>query len=379
MAKEGGMNIRHLFLSVVFCMAVLISFSVLADEEVYNIYVDSNAGGFQDGTVEYPYNTIQQAVDSCKLGYKNIIIISGGSYDEEVNIQGYGGIATDYPDISICGKPGEIVILKPWILIKDLYKDVGKIEISNINFIGFWDGDDPFNPDGTWKGGAGGVGIIESNCTVDIHNCSFSDDEYLSMEGAIGIINTNLDNKNKICIYNNTFSNKGWFAIVMCGSGYSDKSWESNIKVYNNVFYEDSGGVALGDSSVAVFNNTFFKSKWTINCGAQSSGNIISFYNNIVYKPKEKGVYCLTYPYPWVRAYCNDIYTENGILPIEKQGNNVGAAKNINVDPGFVDVNIPFLHLKNGSPCIDTGFGIAGNDKDNSRTDMGAYGGPYSM
>lgn len=377
------MNIRRLFLSLVFCMAILISFSVLADGEVYNIYVDSKAGGIQDGTVEHPYNTIKQAVDSCTPGSKNIIIISGGSYnegDEGVTIKGYGIDATDYPDISICGKPGEIVILKSGILIAYLYKDSGKIEISNINFKGYWDGGDPFNPDGTWKGGAGGVGIIESSCTVDIHNCSFSDDEYLSMEGAIGIINTNLDNKNIIRIYNNTFSNKGWFAIIMCGSGYSDKSWEGNIKVYNNVFYEDSGGVSLGDCSAAVFNNTFFKSKWTLNCGAQfNAGNIISFYNNIVYKPKEKGVFCETYPYPWVRVYCNDIYTENGILPIEKQGNNVGAAKNMNVDPKFIDVNIPFLHLQNGSPCIDTGFGIVGNDKDGSRTDMGVYGGPYSM
>lgn len=54
----------------------------------------------------------------------------------------------------------------------------------------------------------------------------------------------------------------------------------------------------------------------------------------------------------------NDIYTTNSNM-IDSIGNHVGTYKNFSANPKFVDLIIPDLHLQSGSPCKDSGNGIA--------------------
>ncbi len=51
---------------------------------------------------------------------------------------------------------------------------------------------------------------------------------------------------------------------------------------------------------------------------------------------------------------------------------------NIVGDPLFISPHTGTFHLQDGSPCIDAGNPDADfNDVDDTRNDMGAYGGPY--
>jgi hypothetical protein len=51
---------------------------------------------------------------------------------------------------------------------------------------------------------------------------------------------------------------------------------------------------------------------------------------------------------------------------------------NINKDPKFIDPDSENFHLLPESPCRDSGSPLPQyNDRDGSRNDMGAYGGPH--
>ena len=53
-----------------------------------------------------------------------------------------------------------------------------------------------------------------------------------------------------------------------------------------------------------------------------------------------------------------------------------GTDGNLSTDPGFVDAGAGDYHLQSASACVDSGISEL-PDPDGSRSDMGAYGGPY--
>jgi parallel beta-helix repeat protein len=77
-----------------------------------------------------------------------------------------------------------------------------------------------------------------------------------------------------------------------------------------------------------------------------------------------------------------EVYISSGIVDAtysDIQGDTVWTGTgNINADPIFVDAANGDFHLQAGSPCIDTGYS-AFLDEDDTRSDMGVYGGGYFL
>ncbi|MBN1414339.1 MAG: right-handed parallel beta-helix repeat-containing protein [Bacteroidales bacterium] len=111
-----------------------------------------------------------------------------------------------------------------------------------------------------------------------------------------------------------------------------------NCVITNNNAYGTSGGIFCGDHSNPVVQNSVIRNNFPQEIAINTSSIVVS-YSNIL----------------------------GGAIGIE----------NIDVNPLFVNEKIGDFHLQNGSNCIDAGNPEAKfNDKDNSRNDIGVYGGP---
>ena len=128
----------------------------------------------------------------------------------------------------------------------------------------------------------------------------------------------------------------------------------SNLNFVNNTFIVAGSGVAIsvGIGSTAIMNNCF--------AGYPSQGG----YVRSVLKP-QLGSFQLEY---------NNRWNFNGDMA------DTLSSTNISVDPLFINVAKNNYHLGNGSLCINAGNSLPEyNDKDGTRNDIGAYGGPYPL
>ena len=147
------------------------------------------------------------------------------------------------------------------------------------------------------------------------------------------------------------------------------------IEFHNNLIYDinsTGSGINIGvywNSSInsSVTNNVIIDIGTTSIVGAmyvQSTSTGFVGKNNILGELSGNALYAGATDMVW--DYNNIFNTTSG-------GHPTGTG-NITTDPLFVNPGTDF-HLGTGSPCIDTGD-PAILDPDNSRSDMGCYGGP---
>ncbi len=134
--------------------------------------------------------------------------------------------------------------------------------------------------------------------------------------------------------------------------------------LYNNIIYDNSGGTGSGIYITAahgkIINNTIVKNDIVIN--ADCSGLIIR--NNIIYQSQ-----------PDI-SFTNADFQTGVIIDYNLFDANINYGTNfIHADPQLIDY-VDFK-LQTTSPCINAGHpGSQYDDKDGSRNDLGAYGGP---
>lgn len=152
----------------------------------------------------------------------------------------------------------------------------------------------------------------------------------------------------------------------------------ASAKIKNNLIRENGfEGIAVEDGKkVDIINNTIVYNKAGRGVGGISlfrSPDVL-IKNNIITHNKSMGIYRSI----GVVGHVGDLEMKynnswgNSGQDYEGYGRD---SSNISKDPKYSSITKVDYHLKTGSPCINTGDPNI-KDKDKSRSDMGAYGGP---
>ena len=150
------------------------------------------------------------------------------------------------------------------------------------------------------------------------------------------------------------------FTFINASIGIRISNNPSGLKITNNVFHVGTSGVAIAVQNslpTEVINNTFFQ-----NGTAVSSDTDIKITNNIF----ANNTAALS------NAYATKILN-NAFSGIQSGPTGTPA---VTGDPLFVDAVNHDFHLRENSPCINTGSSIDGTNFGATQTDIGAYGGP---
>ncbi|OGV98719.1 MAG: hypothetical protein A2W53_03275 [Nitrospinae bacterium RIFCSPHIGHO2_02_39_11] len=282
-------------------------------------------------SVPSQYKTIQDAINASSSG--DIIRVSAGTYKEQIKLKA---------GITLRGEGYEKTVI-----------------------------------DGEKKNGNVVVGandaVIEG---FTIRNSGYMDAGIKCDNASMAVLNNRIVNNNAgillfngltSLIANNVIEENKKFGIYML---YSTPFVENNI-VYENKVY----GIYCASSKPMIAYNTIVSNPTGIYTEVTSSivknnifddSNVIGF--QIVESPRDqKGVEpYLSYNIYWNNGH-NRSNTEKGEGEIEK-------------DPMLVNVSKGDFKLKSGSPAINAGDPDSKyNDADESRADIGAFGGPYAM
>lgn len=159
-----------------------------------------------------------------------------------------------------------------------------------------------------------------------------------------------------------------------------------SLSINQNVFSKNSafakgGAISLKSADVTVLkNNTFFKNS----AGFGGALNLscdggLYIYNSIIWgnSPSSEQVVIFSSLPECVVGWCD---VENGRNAFVSVGTTVNYDQsNISGYPQFVDTLNNNLNLLSGSPCINSGDPMSRLDIDNSRNDMGGFGGGGQM
>jgi parallel beta-helix repeat protein len=177
----------------------------------------------------------------------------------------------------------------------------------------------------------------------------------------------NLDGVSDLAIRRFTFKS------ATVGIQLANKS--ANIDITNNVFLLTAGTAISVQSATAstITNNTFFNNQTAINAGSD-----ITIDNNIFSNNKTAIVATSTLTQPTFNDFFQN--TTNGV---QLDANSLPNPKVTNdANPLFVKASLLSdgdFHLQPGSPAIGRGNAAKyPNSFDNTSSDMGAYGGPFS-
>ncbi|MCP4632102.1 MAG: hypothetical protein GY855_04185 [candidate division Zixibacteria bacterium] len=336
-----------------------------------------------EGSNEYPYTSWETAADSIQKAItasepSDTVYVGEGVFYENIDL-------TD--TLAIIGMGWENT--KVHSTDKIIYGGEGAV------FKGFWiEGEDGIHDWGITLGASPGSRymIVEdckiTNCQTGIwgwaggiyRNNIIMDNEYgINLPGYDPVIenNTIIDNQDEgiyggfssPTIKNNFMARNGLGAI-------SYSQLYGRAEIYNNIFY-DNGlntrtgaqvGIVYGKS--LIYNNYFGMSEIKETCLGFSEGiGVDSVINNIF----SKGRYGLWIGYSFVFVLYNDFYdNEEDIHLFYGEDSLIG---NIYTNPMVTSEDDGF-RLQAFSPCIDAGHPDL-LDVDSSRSDIGAYGGPY--
>ncbi|MBI5286481.1 MAG: right-handed parallel beta-helix repeat-containing protein [Deltaproteobacteria bacterium] len=289
-------------------------------------------------TIKVPsgYKTIQAAIDTAASG--DTVQVAPGTYKENIRVKEgviLQGAGADVTTIDGGGKGNVVEGAKGSVIEGFTITNSGK------------------------KGRTGDVmdvGISAKHAPMTIANCR--------IVGNNAGIRTYFSPSN---IVNNIVADNRVYGIYIL---YSDSSVRNNI-VYNNGSY----GVYNSYSNPEAINNTIFKNF----DGIYSEVSRVVVRNNIVVKNTSSGIRWAEFPD--AQKGVEPILSSNLVWGNKNDYVNVSPEKDdVSKDPLFVDLTKGDVHLKTGSPAINTGnINKEDNDPDGTRNDMGAYGGSLAL
>ena len=317
------------------------------------IYVDvSNVSGTEDGSLENPYNTLQEAIGSAVSG--DIIIIAPGDYyidDGCINIPF---------SIDIIGSGRDNTTLYFSYNASAFYINTGSLYIEGLSIICT----NINAPDGIQCYGTANLSIdscIIENFGVGIYSQSTGFCELYDsiMRISKECIRPIADIKISRCELDG--QGTADHAIRYIGSA---NSANETMMIINNYIHGFAGDAVLVEPyrditlEVLIINNTFFDN----NSGCHMIGlsSLDSTFVNNIFAYNSKYAIAINSPTgvgpttPLHKVLYNDFFSTGNQLTIEDSPMLIHIS-NITSDPLFVDYATSDCHLSSDSPCIDMG------------------------
>jgi len=348
-----------------------------APEITGDIYVDAGNTGYEDGSEEYPFNTIQEGVDATPDGrtcvvigeYEGSRIIYSASTGETfpILIEGRNGITLqgeNYPVI----KNGSIELqcsndcTVEGIEITTRYIGISvcayryPYESTNVRIL---------NNRIRIEGRPGsreqkvrGV-IIEPSRLVEpsVYECYIEGNEIVTDVGILvrDVLEGSPGPETAVTIRDNLI----WGGVV------GIELWTKGNFIERNLIWKNKCGISLKDHANIISNNTlvFNPTGILFNCGLLTGHGdprgTDAIVNNIVYW----GIRGMDVRDTYVAGFASweDIFRNNDIWDSVVNYSGMpdlsasGAGENISADPIFVDLAHKNCNLQLGSPCIDAG------------------------
>jgi hypothetical protein len=201
----------------------------------------------------------------------------------------------------------------------------------------------------------GGLGTILTINGVNDASMSIRNLTFFSANAGIAV-----QNSSNIDIRNNIFE-------VGTGSSAITISASPTTRIFNNTFYLNNRGIESFDTNLNITNNAFYQSSGGI--AITSTVSLLSIKNNLFYGGSigPLVITVTSMPFSLDPNYTNVNWKGNLSTPLDP----------LFVAPGSSDVTLRDFHLLTSSPCITSGDTSMGynNVGDTSGTDIGAYGG----
>ena len=309
------------------------------------VYVDSsNTSGTEYGTQEYPFNTIQEGINTAKNG--DTVLVYPGTYPENVNLNAkhivIGSLFMHTSDTSYISQ----TIMDGSSIGTVLYGYLSDFTLIGLTLQNGQAGDM----------GAGGLEMRQGTSTIKYCKFLYNNGIGVDAWGAGGII-CNIGNYRIInCTFKKNYSPGGASAI---------RARACNINIINTLIIGNTGVTAIhyNGASGTVLNTTIVGNEAGIgfNYSPIMVRNCILWNNNMI---------------NWGNL---------GDIEYTNSESGLGGTGNINENPLFVNTAEGDYRLRDGSPCINAGTpdtsglnlsptDLTGNPRIyKGRIDMGAY------
>jgi len=429
----------HRYLRSASCLVLTTVFPVLLGAATY--YVSPSGSDTNPGTSDRPWRTISKAAGTVRAG--DTVIVRDGSYDGGILLEtpgtatkpivfraeGGGAVIDGSGDRRDAFEVSGYSRANPWWKGVEMYvtiegftirnADRGGIRISCAHHVTVRSC--TLTRNGTW----GIFSDYSNNSLLENNECSYSNEEhgiYVSNSSDVPVIRGNRVHHNsssgiqinadpamedgdgittKATIERNIVCENGRLGGAAINLASVRSSLIRNNILYNNyaggiACWADGNGPSWGCKSNKFYNNTvYFKNgqgRWAISFKEGSSGNRVrnnilcgggrgafefdddlslkglQMDYNLLYRAGSKAV---------VTWEDEEEYTLEQWRTRSNQDRNSVSAAPTSV---FANARKADFHLKKGSPCIDRGDPAAAfKDKNGTRNDMGAYGGPAAM
>jgi parallel beta-helix repeat protein len=252
-------------------MTVFTYFTAPVEAESKIIYVDAENTGSEDGSKEYPYNTIKEGINAAETGY--VVIVYNGTYQE-------WNIVIDRDDFSLVGenKNGTIIdgMNLGWILT---------ITSQNVTVTGFTIQRSSIGTAGVFLNHAtksrisdniirnhdSGIYAVYSNGNVIESNWVANNNE--------GIILSSVCKENKIT--GNSVTGNTLFAGIDLSNGAHDN------KIRNNNVTQNRYGILITSQNNSISENYFINNSVGIYEYSESTHGYRIFHNNFINNTKQ--------------------------------------------------------------------------------------------
>ena len=329
-----------------------------------NIYVDvSNTSGIEDGSQANPYDTIQEGLDSDRVGSGDIVLVAKGIYYENIEWPQVNNItlesANGLESTTINGSLTEESV----IIVGDGIQGATIRGFTVTGGLGSW-----------YIQRSGGGILIKDDAYVVIESClitgngteqPFGGSRYGTYGGGVWVgYDSRADILNSEIINNEANSAGGIKYRTYSGA-------ENDGLLINTIIAENRargvGGVYIQGSSPIIQNCTITDNQDTGTAGGIFiSGGAPQIRNNIIASNNSFGIFNheannATIEYNDVWGHPDGNYDGNYGGSSEDLTGKYG---NISSDPMFVDAATGDYHLQASSPCIDAGTNEGALDSD---------------
>ncbi|MFA5834527.1 MAG: cohesin domain-containing protein [Bacteroidota bacterium] len=292
--------------------------------KVMKIFVSSSGTEAGDGSASHPFATIPKAIEYSYKG--DTVYVLPGDYRGDIVMK---------EGISLIGAGASITrLIEP--VGSTSFSTASHTVVKGFSFVlrGIWCyGSDVLVTENIFTGTGSDLGIGIWNNAVVVISKNIISNFFVGIQ----------IRANRADIRNNIIQ-----------SGICIQVWGGNDNIVNNIFVLKAGliGIQCTRGAVTLRNNCI--------AGFPPPGTYITSIQNTINISLQ-----LLYNDRWGFNSASDIAL---------------SSTEISVDPMFVSKEKNNFHLKSGSPCINAGDPSSEyNDKDGSRNDIGAYGGPDPM